>query len=310
MTRYSAFGLEIDSQLEVPWLLPGMSQTADVEIRLGSVPTSLPDPLGKGGYFEASHDTFLFKVPDLARYLVKEGREIVIDPVPDASEDLLRTYLLGSAFGALLHQRRLLVMHASSIQTDRGAVLFVGPSGHGKSTILAALLDCGYAMLADDVTVIDVESQSHPIAFASFPRMRLSADSVLQMGYSIESLTCVRHRTYGDKYLAPVAHFCAEALPVHAVFVLDVGATSSILVEPVDPLNRFASVVNNTYRYKFLEALGLRQVHFQATARLADAVEVRRVTRPASPFLLDELVERLEEELGEPVKVTREQEVG
>ena len=83
MPRYSAFGLEIDSQLEVPWLLPGTSRTADVEIRLGPVPTSLPDPLGKGGYFEASHDTFLFNQRDLARYLVKEGREI------DVLEDTL-----------------------------------------------------------------------------------------------------------------------------------------------------------------------------------------------------------------------------
>jgi len=305
MTLHTAFGLEIESELSLPWLLPGSGRPSDVSIRYGSVPTALTDPLGDGGYFQANRDVFLFKVRDVARYLVVKGREIWIDRVPDCSEDLLRTYLLGSIFGAMMHQRRLLVMHASSIRTARGAVLFVGPRGHGKSTLLAALIRRGHPMLADDVTAIDVETPSAPLAFSSFPRMRLSADSAAQLGLQVGS--CPRIPS-SNKFLVPVDRFCSEPQPVHAVYALDIHEAPDIRLEPVDSLQRFAIVGKNTYRTNFLQALGLRQMHFQAAANVAKAVQMRRITRPASPFLLDELVDRLEAEFGPPVTTTQEQE--
>jgi len=305
MYSYSAYGLQLESELPLPWLLPGLSGHSDVRIRYGPVPTALPEPLVKGGYFEATLDTFLFRVKDIARYLVVNGQEIWIERAPDCSEDLLRTYLLGSGFGALMHQRRLLVMHASSIQTASGAVLFIGPRGHGKSTLLAALIRRGHTMLADDVTAIEVESPSGPLAFSSFPRMRLSADSAAHLGLQVESLPRVAS---SDKYLVPVNRFCSEPQPVHAVYALGVHEAPDIQLEPVDSLQRFAIVGKNTYRFKYLLALGLRQMHFQAAAQLAKEVQIRSITRPASSFLLDELVDRLEAEFGPPVTTTQDQE--
>jgi hypothetical protein len=303
VTPYTAYGLQVDSEVPLPELLPGSNQSPDVQIRYGSVPTSLPDPLGQGGYFQAAPDTFLLRVRNTARYLVVKGQEIVIERLPNCSEDALRLYLLGSAFGALLHQRRLLVMHASSIETARGAVLFVGPSGHGKSTLLAALVQRGYAMLADDVTAVTVEPPSGPVAFAAFPHMRLCADAATRLDYRLEGLPRVYSpgRISVDKYLVPVPHFCATPLPVHALYTLNVHAPPDIHLESVDNVQRFALVGANTYRHLFLEGLGLRQMHFHAAARMAKTVQVGCITRPASPYLLEELVDRLEVELGGPI---------
>jgi len=307
LNSYTAFGLEIDSELELPWLLPGSERSADVTIRLGEVPYDLTDPIGKAWYFEATSDSFLFRIKDTARYLIVDGREIIVDRQPGWHEDVLRTFLMGSGFGALLHQRGLLVMHAASIQTAQGAALFAGPSGHGKSTLLAALVKRGYSMLADDVTAIDVDATPGPLAYPAFPRTRLSGASVDQLGLPTESLPRDWHR---DKYQVPVENFCAETLPVHAIYDLDVHQAEDIRVGPVGGAERFAIVINNTYRYGFLEILGLRQIHFQAAARLATAVDVNRVTRPESPFLIDQLVDRLQERLGEPINSTQKQEVG
>jgi len=219
----------------------------------------------------------------------------------------LRLFLLGSAFGALLHQRRLLVMHASTIQTARGAVLFVGDSGHGKSTLLAALVRRGYAMLADDVTAVTVDSPSGPVAFTSYPRLRLCADAAARLDYPVAGLPRVHSpgRVSVDKYVVPVTHFCATPLPIHAVYTLNIHATPDIQLEPVNTVERFALVAANTYRPLFLEGLGLRKMHFHAAARLAKAVHIGRITRPASPYLIDELVDRLEGELGGPVCTTQ-----
>jgi len=308
---YTAYGLQIDSELTLPELLPGSNRPADVRIRFGPVPTALPDPLFDGGYFQAKPGTFLLAVPDFARYLVVDGQDILIDSAPNCPDENLRLFLLGSAFGALLHQRRLLVIHASTIQTARGAVLFVGNSGHGKSTLLAALVQRGYAMLADDVTAVTVESPSVPMACSAFPRLRLCGDSAARLDYPVEVLPRVHSpgKVPVDKYLVPVTHFCATPLPVHAIYTLSVHEEPNIHLEPVDTLQRFAIVGDNTYRYSFLKGLGLRQMHFHAASRLAKAVHVGRITRPVSPFMLDELVDRLEVEFGGPVGTTKEEEV-
>jgi hypothetical protein len=307
MNRYFAYGLEIESEVALPGVLPGSKPNADVTIRLGSVPDALPDPVRKAGYWQATRDAFLFRIRDVAKYLIVKGQHITIDRVPGGHQDVLKTYLMGSAFGALMHQRRLLVMHASSIQTAQGAVLFVGPSGLGKSTLLAALVDRGYAMLSDDVTAIDVQTQAAPVAFASFPTMRLGTDSAAHLALHVDSLPRVR---YTEKHVVPVKRFCADPLPVRAVYALGIHEALNVQIEPVDPIQRFAIVGNNTYRYKFLESLGLHQVHFDAAARLARAVQIFRIQRPASTFLLEKLVDRLWAELGEPVNRSREQEVG
>jgi hypothetical protein len=121
---YTAHGLQINSEVPLPGLLPGLSQEPDVRIRYGSVPLALPNPQAESGNFQAAPDTFLLGVPDVGRFLVEKGQDILIERFPNCQEDILQLFLLGSAFGALLHQRGLLAMHASTIQTDRGGGSF------------------------------------------------------------------------------------------------------------------------------------------------------------------------------------------
>ena len=51
---------------------------------------------------------------------------------PDVLEGDVRAYLLGTAIGALLHQRGLLPLHASAVEVNGRAVAFIAPAGHGK----------------------------------------------------------------------------------------------------------------------------------------------------------------------------------
>jgi hypothetical protein len=243
-----------------------------------------------------SQRPFLLSVPGVAHYLVVNGQDVWIEPDADSLETDIRLFLLGSALGALLHQRHLLPMHASAIQTPRGAVLFVGPSGQGKSTLLAALLQRGYAMLADDVSVIALDTEGRAIAFPSFPYMRLWADAATHLQQPVEGKRRVQPSL--DKYLLPVTHFCPEPLPVHAIYALTIHQAPDIRLESVDNLQRFEILANNTYRSEFLLGLRLHPTHFQLVAAVATRVSVRRIARPRSPFLLDDLVQQIEADLA------------
>ncbi len=139
--EYTAYDLRIRSALPFPELSPiQRTGPADVSIRNGRVPDELEQQTGKGVLYQANHNEFLLKLDGVARFLVRSGNEILVDPAPDCIESDLRVFVLGSCIGALLHQRGILAMHASAILSDKGAVLFVGPTTSGKSTTLARIM--------------------------------------------------------------------------------------------------------------------------------------------------------------------------
>ena len=136
---------------------------------------------------------------------------------------------------------------------------------------------------------------------------RMAAFIAMETGFSAHDITTIVLGGHGDS-MVPVPRFCPGPLPVHAVYALGVHEPADVRLEPVETAERFALVGGNTYRSAFLFGLGLSQMHFHAAARLAKAVRFARITRPAAGFRLDELVDRLEEEIGGPVEATQEKE--
>jgi hypothetical protein len=87
--------MQIDSEIPLPELLPSSNGSPDVHIRYGDVPTALPDPLGRGGYFQATAETLLLGAGQIARYLVVKGQEIVIERLPNCRDESLRLLFIG-----------------------------------------------------------------------------------------------------------------------------------------------------------------------------------------------------------------------
>src|SRR6266566_3927655 len=101
---YVIFGLNICSDIQCNSLLPGRGDP-DVHVRLGPVPEQLSHYSAEGVLYQASTRQFLLKINHIARYLVSNGSEIIVDPAPGAEMDAVRLFLFGSVFGAMLHQR-------------------------------------------------------------------------------------------------------------------------------------------------------------------------------------------------------------
>jgi hypothetical protein len=126
----------------------------------------------------------------VGRFLIKGGHEITFDLDAGADERDAVVYVLGSAFGILLHQRGHLVLHASAIAVGSGAVIFCGPSGAGKSTLAAALLRQGYPFIADDVCHIGFDG-ARPIVFADGRMLTVRLKSSGVIGISCVSREAV-----------------------------------------------------------------------------------------------------------------------
>jgi len=72
----------------------------------------------------------------------------------------------------VLRQRGWLPLHASAIELEGRALLFMGKSGAGKSTLAAAFETGGHPLLADDVVGIR-NNRGRNMALPGFRRVRL-----------------------------------------------------------------------------------------------------------------------------------------
>jgi len=108
-----------------------------------------------------SSGLFPFDMQKSARYLVRAGREIIVQPADTATKRNVRCFLLGSALAALCHQRGIYPLHANAIQFGDRAFIFAGPSGAGKSTLAFYFNNQGCRVLSDDVCVIGLNAKNN-----------------------------------------------------------------------------------------------------------------------------------------------------
>lgn len=295
MRRYTAYGLTIESTIDLPELMPlpdTEATTPDVWIRYGPVPENLETPVSRGVVYQACPKQFLLRLEGIARYLVLDGREIYVAPADGSQDDDVRLFLLGSVLAALLHQRGMLVLHGSAIVTESGVVVFVGPSGVGKSTLAAALGQRGYRIMADDVCALQIDAQGIPLVYPSFPQLKLWVDMLDQLGQTDRMLRRVRMNL--EKYALPLnGTFYATPCPLHMVYHLTTHNKTDIQLEQITQMNKFRVLLYNTYRQRFMYGLGMQAAHFRQAATVANQVSIKRITRPIGGVFLEELLDLL-----------------
>ncbi len=294
---YRAYNLTIHCDVELPELLPGHG-AADVVIRQGLTPPHLPGMADDPRYFQAIEGQLLLKIPDVARFWVRNGEEIVIEPAAGSLPGDIRAFLLGSCLGALLHQRGALALHASAIRTEAGAVLFAGHSGSGKSTLLTAFLQRGYPMLADDVCAIVAGETGRLIVLPAIPRSKLWADAAAGLGIDTTGLTPVYSRE--NKFDRPTPdQFVRESLPLARIYLLAPHDGDTLAIEPLDGLARFTALVAFTFREPFLDGLKRREAHLRLAAAAAEQAGFFIIRAPRSRFTAYEIADALEAAIRE-----------
>ena len=292
MLSYTAFGLGIESPVELP-LPPASSPHAppDVTIHIGKTPPP-PTPGDEDRSWRTTPGRFWLAADDVARFYVEDGRRIVIEPAGGNAQDI-GLFLIESVLAAVLVQRGVAPLLAGAVAAGTGAVLFLGHSGIGKSSLVAAFAKRGYAILADDMVGVVVRDGC-TVAQPSFPNMRLWAGMLDALAWRSQAGDRVWAGV--DKYWTQPCSFQREPLAVRACFALAVGPR--IAVAGTRPREAFELLAEHTYRSHRLLGSGLEAAHFRTIAHVARSLPVFQVTRPVFPILIDALADQIEACLG------------
>ena len=295
MYTYYAFAIRINSELAFPELLgcfnPGLP---DLTIKWGEVsPLGLERPhQSKGLFYQATESTFWLHVPNVARFLITHGNQIIIDPVEGVDEDSIRVFVLGSCMGALLIQRDLFLLHGNAIKVGDHCISFVGHSGAGKSTLSGAFFKRGYSILADDVCAVRADGQVMP----SFPQIKLWFDAAKRLNIDTQALRKIRPHL--EKFAVPLAQqFHPDALPLRMVYILQTHNRAEFKFTPITGMQKLQPLRTNTFRKNYVRGRDKEQSHFKQCAQIASQIGLVRIDRPNDGFKLDELVDLIQHDL-------------
>jgi energy-coupling factor transporter ATP-binding protein EcfA2 len=287
---YSAFALTIASEIPLVDLPPG-SGDAVVTVRIGGVDVSRP--ASDCWTVTAAAGEAYGWAPGAGAFRVRGGNEIVIDPMSGADDRALRLAIVGPLLGVILSQRGRFVLHASSVAIDGAAVAFAGPSGRGKSTLVAALSRAGHPLIADDMTVIDPDG-AIPVVQPGFPRVKLWPDSASALDQDVDALPLL-HPDREKRSLQMTASFHAEAIPLSRCYLLEDGEEESVS-EPAGTAAILA-LIATTYQASWMHETGLSGSNLQQCGALVRSGVVRQLRRRRSFEALPDVIRFIESDV-------------
>ncbi|HVU32161.1 MAG TPA: hypothetical protein VHE61_01920 [Opitutaceae bacterium] len=267
-----------------------------MKIIYADVPRALTGALVRGVRYEFTDHRILLSVDGIARYLIEDGRQIAIARDRIADDRDIRVFLLSSVFGALFHQRHDLVLQGSAINCDGDAIVFIGSSGIGKSTLAAAFREEGHAVLADDFCVVRPGADGRMYAFPAFPEVKLWPDSLEHLGIAANELPRVRDRL--EKRIVSMGdNFDGSALPVRGLYELCDDDIPEPKVIRVDGVQKLIVLTNNIHRVGFLATDEAKANSTRLAMKLAQQATVSIVLRSRNAFRLAALVASIESDL-------------
>ena len=284
--RYQAFGLSWHSpQLAMPELPAGGGGPL-VEVVPGDPQHWPPLPAGRHDtpFVRMAPGELQLTVEGIGRFRVHGGERIGWWREHEGVSDQdIRTFLLGSAVGALLIQRGLLVLHGNALERGGEAIVCLGHSGAGKSTLAYALLQQGWRLLADDLVAISPDG----LVLPGIPRIKLWHDAARAFGLDPEQLPQMRQGMHKYLLMGEALQRADQPVPLRALYLLQQRrrANSEAEERRITGISSQKEATlrlrNQAFRPRFVRGLGQEGANFMALAQLQRQVPLATLPVPA-----------------------------
>ena len=285
---YTAYGITF----EVPFQCHGLTAAApgtpaEVVVRHGTVPRALDAAVASDQRWDIAPGQFLLRGGRRAgRFLVCD-RSITLERNPAAEDGVVARCFTEEVLPVVLRQRGLLVLHANAAVTPGGVVAIAGESGAGKSTTLAALLERGCTMLADDITALHLTPEGHLEVRPGVGRVSLTEAAVDGLGYRLHP-GLDRSWRPTKSALATGESMASDPGRLSALYVLSTHDGPRARLAPLAGLEKFDAAQRCLYGPMLP---GEHPGAFPLIQAFMRAVAVYRLQRPAAGWTVPEVAD-------------------
>lgn len=288
MFTYLAYGLGIHSEMVLPEFTPA-EVNRDVVVRLRRGDNRPPNTNDRHSFIDLDVREAKLHIEHIGDFLVKAGREIVVIPKPGADHRLMRLYIVGTVMAILLYQRGFMVLHASAVQINKRALVLLGASGSGKSSLAAALYSRGHDLIADDVSGVRIRRNSS-LVVPGYPQLKLSSEAAVSLGLSSQDLFSL-HETEEKLGLRIERGFSTQPATLSAIYLLS--DEDAHKIKKLNPQEAVIELVRHSLPTRFSRPGD--QAHFLKCLNIVTNTPFFRLSMPSSIRWLPELARRLEE---------------
>jgi hypothetical protein len=236
-------------------------------------------------------DGFLLRFPGLADFAISpDGSQIGIWSAADGSEETLRHLLLDQVLPRLLAHQGRLMLHAGAVCIDEQAVIFMGQTGWGKSTLTASFHAAGYPLLSDDGLLL-IPQVARTLALPTYPSLRLWPESVAGLYAQTPPLAPMAH--YSSKQRVLVAdgqEMDHRPLPVAAIYLLAAPDpdVDNISVSRLSARDAWLEIVRNVFQFDVSDRQRVMRL-LDAAGDIAQHLPAFRLTYPRDHALLPQV---------------------
>ncbi len=174
-------------------------------------------------------DGYLLRFPGLADFeVLKEGSEISCFPAPGVTDSTPDHLYQSQVIPVVLGNSGRYVFHGGAVEIGQSAVVFLGQSGRGKSTLVASFASNGYRLLADDGLMLEPCRNGVQVT-PGHPSVRLWSDSEKILSQSGVDRAAALHFTTKTRFLAGSRlAYCDQPRPLHVAYFLGDGTARKI----------------------------------------------------------------------------------
>ena len=250
----------------------------DVRIEITTIKKEVATPLYDDGFFRLNQNEFSMDVENVGWFYAANGKYISMVLNPKATQENIELYLNGSTYGAILHQRKIMPMHASCFVFNNKGIMLCGESGAGKSSLTAAMVFDGNAFLTDDVTPI-LLSDEELFIWTLSDRIKLWEDSLLQLNKEKKGLSRIDPET--DKFYFPIASYKNSTFPLNHIFLISFHEKSEIKFQKLTGAEKVTALRNEIYRLEYLHGMPENEVfYFKKLVEMCKSIQVTKLLRP------------------------------
>lgn len=293
---YQLYGFHISSEIKLEEALPEEeNENIDIYILKDKMPKEIQDIMekmeDKENPIAIKNDGMWFRIDEVADYLVEKGNKIIVNPLNGKQEKLLKTYLLGSAFGYYFALNNIVAVHGSAVAWKDKGIIVTGDSGAGKSTITMGLLKEKYEFIADDVSVLSYNEKGIRVNLA-YPQQKLCRDAAIEAGYDLNQLIYIDEDR--DKFAQRLKEgFRQNGADLKYIFELQISQDiKELQCVEVTGQEKLMMFIHNIFRGESAFKLwGMPSEYMKKCLRLAKEVPVYRIIRPSDRNTAEEILD-------------------